>query len=116
MKKVSVVKVFILCVLISMMTACISSRQETTVGDARSVVANLPDFKRQVQYLRVDAVKFGFPIQNPWPRLYESFPKLADDKTDFVHEVIYQTKSGALKLVLLNDAQPPKIVGGRELK
>ena len=117
MKKAHDVKMLILCISLLVTTSCtFTSRQETTVGDAQSVVASLPDFKRQLQYLSVEAALLSTHVLTPWPRLYQSSPKLADDKTDFVHEIIYQTKSGGLKLVLLNDARPPKIVGGGDLK
>ena len=114
MKKIRLVGVLL---LVLFLTACVSNRQESTVSDANKFIAALPDFKELVQYFSVEAVSVGAPIRPPLsPQLYESEPKMGEKGAPFVHVVIYRTKAGDVKLVLLNDAIPPKIVAIKSFK
>jgi PBP1b-binding outer membrane lipoprotein LpoB len=115
MKKL--VTVVILLVVALVVGGC-SSHQSSSKEEAKFVIQNLPDFQEFVQYLSVETTSNIDPYPTK-PTVYQSAPLLQFQEGQgkgCVHEVIYKTKSGSFKLVLLKDDRPPKITATKEFK
>ena len=83
--------------------------QYSSKEDALYQVINLPDFKETIQYFSVESTALGIPVA---PNIKEAIPEFKG--ANFIHMIIYKTKEGKFKIVLLNDDRPSKIVGERE--
>lgn len=86
-------------------TGC-ANYQSSTKEEALYVAEHTEDFQKMIQYVSVSS--FGFPIL--WdPFIYHSMPEI-DTNISFIHQIIYKTKEGEIKLIFLSDDHPPKIV------
>jgi hypothetical protein len=110
MRKISIVLMLLAVVII---TGCANS-QSSSKEEAKYAVERLPDFQELVQYFSVESAGFLLPATKP--EIYQSDPKIADRYTIFIHEIIYKTKTGGFKLVLLDDGRPPSIVVTKDIK
>jgi len=111
MKKVSL---FVVLLFVVAIVAC-ANTQSSSIEEAKYTVEHQSDFQEIIQYFSVEAVGLPPIPANP-PRIYKSDPEFVKQYTNFIHEIIYKTKSGSFKLVLLNDDKPPKIVATKEIK
>lgn len=108
--------ILVLGLVLLMITGC-SNIQESSKDEAKFVVQNLPDFQEFVQYLSVKTAGNINPAPSA-PTVHQSDPPMQFQKDDVscVHEIIYKTKSGSFKLLLLNDNRPPKITSMKEFR
>lgn len=91
-----------------------TNTQQSERSRAEMVVAALPDFQEQLYYFNISSgSSLSFLIFDPF--VYDEYPRseLMRKETarkSFVHQIIYQTKSGEHCLVFLSDGITPKII------
>ncbi len=115
MKRLGAIAVLLLVIVVAAVAGC-SSLQNSSAEEAKFVVEHLSDFQGHAQYFSVESKASIASWSAEQPSIYKSEPPLQDGAEKFVHEIIYKTKSDGLKLVLLNDERPPKIIATSILK
>lgn len=102
----------ILVVLFIFFAAC-SNRQLSSINEAKYIIEHSADFQEFVQYLSVESIG----ILSADPSIYKAEPSFGNQKNkEFVHVIIYKTKSNSFKLVLLNDNRPPEVIAIKEFQ
>jgi len=105
--KISCVLLFIVA-LVALTAGC-STTLSSSEQEAFYVIEHQPDFQKIEKYFSVRCLALLGPTD---PVIKGKL----EENTHFVHEVIYRTKSGSFKLVLLDDNRPPKIISEIEFK
>ena len=102
------IKLLIIALLVFSAIGC-SNYQESSTQEAEYVVEHQKDFGVTLASLNVKGwmIGVGFMID---PDVIDTMSKSNKRSINTVHILVYETKSGQKKLVLLNDNRPPKIV------
>lgn len=110
-------KLFPLVIILSaVFLASCSSNQNSSEAEAKYFVEHLDDFQQFVQYFSVESKGNILSWAPDPPNVYKSEPALKDEGKNFVHEIIYKTKNGSFKFVVLNDDRPSKVIATVEFR
>jgi len=115
MKKSIGVWLVFLAILSLAVSGC-TNLQSSKRSGAEMVVAELPDFQKQLYYANISSgSSFNASGLIHDPFVYDEYPASQlmnknETEKSFVHQIIYQTTYGDFCLVFLKDESPPVII------